>query len=176
VTNLIKKLHNPKTKLYYDFKHHILSEEFPWFYLEHSTPNLFSENYSNVPFYSHSFLLRPEDTQFKLPEKFSDFVDTAHQIFLEILHFNRIPVNCFFRMNANCVQPTREVLNTVPHIDHPFEHNNLIVYLTSSGGSTIVGNESHSPNEDDVILFGGETHYIQTPQEKRRVILVATFV
>ena len=36
----IKKLKNPRSKLYYDLKRHILSPEFEWNYLEDSvTPN-----------------------------------------------------------------------------------------------------------------------------------------
>ena len=35
--------------------------------------------------------------------------------------------------------------------------------------------EVHIPQEDDIILFTGE-HYMQTPRDKRRVILVATMI
>ena len=58
---------------------------------------------------------------------------------------------------------------------------NLIVYLTNAGGKTFVKNEDtskyeeHDPVEDDIILFTGE-HYMQTPRDKRRVILVATMI
>lgn len=176
MTKLIQKLHNPKTELYLNFKEHILSLDFRWFYIENSTPNLEKENYCNVPFYSHGFLLRPEDNESRLPYSNSDYLDTVIKVFLEIFEYNKINVSCFFRMNANCVHPTHEVVNTVPHRDHPFDHKNAIIYLTSSGGATVVEDENHSPEEDDVIVFDGVTHYLQTPKDKRRVILLATFI
>ncbi len=37
------------------------------------------------------------------------------------------------------------------------------------------GEEIRIPQEDDIILFTGE-HYMQTPRDKRRVILVATMI
>lgn len=177
MTKLIQKLHNPKTELYLDLKEHILSFDFHWFYLEKSTPpDIEKENYFNVPIYSHCFLMRPEDTETKLPCPKSDFTDTATKVFLEIFESNGIEVSCFFRLNANCVHPTSKVVNSVPHRDHSFEHKNAIIYLTPAGGSTVVEDESYSPEEDDVILFDGATHYLQTPKDDRRVVLIATFV
>ena len=49
------------------------------------------------------------------------------------------------------------------------------MYFTDAGGSTFVEGEEHNPKEDDIILFTGE-HYMETPADNRRVILVATMV
>jgi hypothetical protein len=174
---LIRQLYNPKTSLYLEFKNYIFSNSFAWYYYSKSTSNdLEDENYFNIPFYGHQFLIRPEETQNKISKVNSQHLDTVSKIFLEIFEHNNIKVNYFLRINANCVHPFERVFDTMPHIDHPFEHKNSIIYLTNAGGSTIVGDEIFNPNEDDVIIFGGEKHYIQTPKKDRRVILVATFV
>ena len=61
------------------------------------------------------------------------------------------------------------------HVDHDFPHKNLLIYLTDAGGKTIVGNESHDPKEDDIIMFPGLMHCIETSHTKDRVVLVVTF-
>jgi len=173
---MIKCLDNPKTELYLNFKKHVLSHSFPWFYYSKSTPyDLDGSEYSNISLHSHTFLLRPEDTLDKIPKPNSNNLDIASKVFLEIFKYNNIPINYFLRINANYTQSYERVLNSVPHVDHPYEHKNALIYLTNSGGSTIVNQEMHDPSEDDVIIFGGETHYHQTAQKDRRVVLVATF-
>ena len=58
-------------------------------------------------------------------------------------------------------------------IDHTFPHFNFIVYLTNSGGNTIVEEDTHEPIEDQPIIFTG-WHYMQLPKKERRIVLVAT--
>ena len=83
------------------------------------------------------------------------------------------------RLSVNAVHPFANVLNSIPHVDHPFDHENALIYLTDAGGCTIVGDESFDPKEDDVITFSSKNdqfHYHQTPENHRRVVLVATFI
>jgi len=182
LNSVITILNNPKTEAYFELKNHILSYDFAWYWNSKSTnyDNKINSNYDlseyvNIPFYSHGFLKRPEDTLNKIPNCNSQYVDYASNVFLEILEHNNIKVNSFLRINANCVHPLEKILNSVPHVDHNYEHKNIIIYLTDSGGCTVVKNESYEPKEDDIITFGGEIHYMQTPQKNRRVILLATF-
>lgn len=142
-----------------------------------------SEEYHNVPFLSHIFLGRPdspEASRIRFPKVASAHATDLSNILLEILEQNGVSINCFLRMNANCFLSTDKILNTIPHRDHEFEHKNVVVYLTGSGGKIAVGDESYDPQEDDVVLFDGSEHYMQTPNQTepytRRIALVATFI
>ena len=140
---------------------------------------------------SHTFLQRPfenfsdnhfntdnQDVKFSVTK--SPLVQNVAKVFDEILHNNNIKVNCFLRLNANCVLPLDKVVDTVPHVDHNYPHENAIIYLTNAGGKIFVGDDSHDPKEDDVVCFKGLRHYHQTPERTdvcvRRIALVATFI
>ena len=180
MTEFIEQLNNPKTKTYLEFKQHVLSGMFEWYWFEsvdnENTPKYDKEKYTNISFYSHGFLMRPNN-HLKYPFSTSQYTETASTIFQEILKYNGVHINSFLRIGANCVhpQPNSGVVSSIPHFDHSFPHKNVLIYLTDAGGDTYVMDKSHSPVEDDVILFEGE-HYMQTPLEKRRIVLVATFV
>ena len=64
-----KVLKNPKTQNYLDLKDWVLSENFLWAYHETSTPRIEEEpmgkgQHINVPYYTHTFLLRPETNRY----------------------------------------------------------------------------------------------------------------
>jgi len=177
LSKLIKQLNNPKTQSYLEFKDFTLSLFFPWYWNSSiGTPHLNTDGYHNLGHYGHVFLERPEQVKNKIPRQTSEHLDKISEIIVEILEFNNIEVNSFIRISANCVHPSNEILKSTPHVDHEFDHKNILLYLTNAGGYTVVNDEIFDPNEDDVILFGGEMHYMQTPQKDRRVVLVATFV
>jgi hypothetical protein len=174
---LITQLNNPKTQSYLQFKNFVLSLVFPWYWNSSiGSPHLDTEGYHNLGHYGHVFLERPEQVRNRIPRQSSEHLDKVSDVIAEILQFNTIELNSFLRISANCVHSSNEILNSTPHVDHEFDHKNILLYLTSAGGSTVVGDEVFNPNEDDVIIFGGETHYMQTPEKDRRVVLVATFV
>ena len=134
----------------------------------------------DLPFYCHSFMKRPEQYGYPVidnPQETHGVVEMLSQI----LKQNQVPFNSFIRIAVNAVHPQKDVTASIPHVDHTFAHGNLIMYLNNAGGSTFVKNEMsykdevHIPQEDDIILFTGE-HYMQTPRDKRRVILVATMI
>lgn len=174
---MLVTLKNPVTEKYLKLKQHILSDEFPWYYSERSLPeDSINEKYINMPYYGHSFLIRPEGTQVsqKFSKPNSNYVDIVYEVFEEILLANQFIDNYFYlRINANCVHADSGIQFSIPHVDHSFSHRNIIVYLTNSGGNTYVLNNLHEPNEDDVVLFDGE-HYMERPKFGRRVILIAT--
>ena len=171
---MIKVLENPKTCNYFDFKNTILSFRFPFFYEKESTRFEVS-GHSNISYYVHEIIKRPERNNLLIPEVVSPFIADATLLAQEILNHNNIKYSTFLRMCVNAVHPFSEVLTTVPHTDHDYDHKNLIVYLTSAGGKTIVGGESYDPVEDGAIIFDGE-HYHETPKSERRVVLVATYI
>lgn len=188
MTKIIKTLKNPKTNLYIDYKNYINSPKLSYYYYQTSTiPKYGNEwfskdkskehNYTNVPFYSHRIIERPDgESNARVPKITSDLFESSLEICGQILDFNNINYTYFLRMNINIVHPQETVVRSIPHKDHEVEHKNLIIYFTDSGGKTFVGDDFHDPKEDDIIIFDGVEHFMETPKEKRRIILVATFV
>lgn len=174
---MITKLKNPFTESYLNFKELILSNNFPWFYNQLSTCSKSNKKgYINTPFYNHAFLARPDSGSSKYPRVNSDNFNQAYYVLNEIFDHNNIHNECFIRISANSIEPVREKFFSIPHIDHNFPHKNIILYFTSAGGKTFVGDEFHDPKEDDIIMFDGLEHYLESPIEKRRIVLVATFI
>lgn len=171
---MIKILENPKTNNYLQFKYNIQSFRFPLFYESEST-RFEVPGHSNIPYYVHEIVQRPERNNFFFPMSVSPSTGDATEVILEILKHNDIQVKTFLRIAINAVHPFSEILKTVPHTDHDYDHKNFILYFTSAGGKTIVGNESYDPVEDSAIIFSGE-HYHETPKSERRVVLVATYI
>ena len=175
---MIKVLHNPKSEEYLRFKEFILSDDMRWGYNSYTT-NSEKEGHTNVGVYVHGMLIAPENTPHKVPSV-SDkaMFDTASKLCYDTLLENGIEVKTFLRLCVNCVHPYSEVVKTVPHRDHQGikEHNNLLIYLTNAGGKTVVGDEYHDPQEDDIITFGGDEHYHYTPEKERRIVIVGTFI
>ena len=162
---MIKVLKNPKTNHYREFKSTVLSKEFPWRY-----------NVStNMDFYSHVFLQRPELNGYTEPH--SKWTNQNCIVMGEIVDYNGLYKDIpyfFLRANANATHPDSGRQYSDPHVDHPnTPHSNLIVYLTDADGDTIIENDRYSPKEDDVVLFTGQ-HYMQRPSKGRRVILIST--
>ena len=159
---------NPLTENYINLKSLVLSGDFPWF--------VGKNDFDNFHFLSHAFLTRPE-SGFRYPTVSSVYVDLAHNVFMEICDHNNIDVECIFRMGVNMVFPSANSdLVSSAHIDHRFDHSNMIIYLTASGKSTIVGEHSYAPVEDGVFVFDGQSHYHELPKTSPRVVFVATFL
>ena len=162
---MIKVLENPITPNYLQFKDIVLSPTFPWLYTLST----------KMPFYSHTFLERPENGKFSNPQ--SELLGLNLKVLDEIIRYNNLGSSfdrCFFlRSNANAVHADTGEQFSEPHIDHTFPHFNFIVYLTNSGGNTIVEEDTHEPIEDQPIIFTG-WHYMQLPKKERRIVLVAT--
>ena len=171
-------LKNPKTSNYKKLKSLVLSSDFTWHYSRTmETPDGHS-------FDSHCFLCRPDVIKF--PTSTSDHMSLCYDVFMEILSFNQLEVNCIFRMNANKTYPNSgngDKFSKI-HIDHPWKHNNILIYLNNAGGKTIIPrigmrrfmNTSHDPKEDDIIKFGGSEHAHEYPKKDPRVVLVGTYM
>ena len=171
---MIEKLTNPKTDNYFRFKSIVLGNEMPWYYEENTLSYKTDEN--DPPLLSHTFLRRPDKTK-RYPVPVSNLVEDFEKVVEDIIDFNHIDIHCIYRLNANMTQPLVNAKTSPPHVDHRdgFEHKNMIIYLSDAGGDTIVGEHRHSPQEDDIIVFGGEKHFHYFPLETRRVVLVMTY-
>ena len=187
---MIEVLKNPLTSNYYKLKEIILSDDFQWENII-STMNVVSntEGHIHMPVDIHTFIPRPETTQEynntgSLSRKIGDaereskseYVDLCVTVMNEILDYsNLFGTYIFHRAAANRTYADEGIQLSEPHIDHNFPHNNLLVYLTSSGGETFVEGEKFDPKEDDVIVFEGR-HYMKRPIKDKRIVLVATFM
>ena len=182
MTDIITQLKNPKTVNYQRLKENILSDQFSWYYTSSiNNNNRFKKNYelpyNEVPFFSHSLIERPVPGQNYSTIR-DEYISEFQKIFDEIFSYNNLQLNCFYRMNVNLVQPTKDQITIPFHSDHPWPHKNILIYLTNAGGETICEDESFNPSEDDIITFSGypERHCHKTPIEKNRIIIVSTYI
>ena len=181
----IEQLKNPLTNTYKKFKKLItIDNNFPWYWHEktvvENTPasiaNMFQRGHENRGFYTHNFLVRPEEHGHSKPN--STYYDLAYQVALDIFVYNEIKVKSIYRMSTNCEHPTKNNLPDFYHIDHGFPHNNMLVYLNdTAGGKTLVDKERYAGKEDDVIMFDGYNikHCNKPPRVGRRIVFVVTF-
>ena len=157
---------NPITPEYEDLKSLVLSDDFSWYYERNSK--------DDFNFYSHVFLERPHFDR-RFPAITSPHMELANTVINQIFDYNNLNANYIFRYNANAVHPWfYNDATTAPHEDHEYEHTNLLVYLTDAGGDTITTGGTHTPIEDDVIIFKGE-HCHKLPLRDRRVVLIVTY-
>ena len=175
----IKKLTNPLTENYKQFKNQVNHEEFPWHWIERSvqrSPK--TDGHLNHGYYTSIFLRRPEAGKLLFPTESAppEYVISIQSVMEEILLANNIKPAVFYRMSVNCEHPHESNLPNMPHTDHQFPHENLLIYLNDSkGGYTMVENEKYYGKEDDVILFNG-FHCNAHPKTGRRLVSIATFL
>ena len=187
----IVKLKNPKTVDYLKLKNHILDHTFEWTYIENTIhlkqdedaifpPSISKDGLRiiNNSMYTHIFLRRP-DKNILYPKVESEYMGYLNDVYGDIFNFNidyMKNFNLMIRCSANAVEPSQENnVITMPHVDHPWQHVNMLIYLTDAGGSTFVEGEEFAPEEDDVIIFQGQ-HWHELPKQKRRVVLVMTYI
>tara|TARA_Y200000002_G_scaffold30784_1_gene22794 strand:+ start:483 stop:983 length:501 start_codon:yes stop_codon:yes gene_type:complete len=164
----IQVIVNPLTQTYRRFKSDVNSMAFPW--------NYFKGDGASPAYYSHTILARPGFEESLMPTQQSDWLNMANKVLLEIFMANEIKVKSVLRINVNATHYT-DGYTTPLHMDHNFETNNIVVYLSQfEGGATNVEGGSHKPQEDDIIIFDG-FHSIEQPTNgTRRVVLVATYL
>lgn len=173
---MIQELSNPLTNTYSLLKDQVLSSDFPWYFIP-TTVKDENAKYASSPYFSHAVIKAPKNPNL-YPTVSSACSELCNTLLQEISILNNIEINCVIRINFNLTLPLSKK-HTEPHYDHNFSHKNLLVYLNSSDGDTIIyknGNEiSYSPKEDSVILFEG-LHYHYLPSISRRVVMITTFV
>jgi hypothetical protein len=182
-------LENPKTDLYKQTKELIFGGSMIWHHAEKTTPNEddflheldSKEEYSNTPFFAHCIIERPNN-ETPYSKITSYFAENFVKCVKEILDYNNISFYNIYRLNVNMTYYVKNELYTMPHVDHDFPHNNLLIYLDNvTGGEVKVYKNGewhiHQPKEDDIILFSG-LHCHRTPQEPNqfRRAIVTTFI
>ena len=173
----IKKLINPLTDDYNQFKLYVNCEEFDWHYIPNSVRYTEEkEGYLNKGYYTKTFLTRPEAGNLLFPKQSSEHVGDVQKVMLQILLANNIKPALFYRMSVNCDHASDSELPNVAHIDHKFPHENLLIYLNDpKEGYTLVEDKKYYGKEDDVILFSG-LHCNASPKTGRRLVSIATFL
>jgi len=172
----IKKINNHKTQNYLSLKEQVLGDNFPWYWVKGTTEGEELEGFTNHQYLSHCVLRRPNDSNsnYLFSTSSSQYSDLCNIVLKEIFDLNNINVNCVLRINFNLTFPISNI-PTVPHYDHSFDHKNIIIVFTDSGGKTVCEDEEHNPSEDDIIVFSG-LHYHYLPEKTRRVVMVATYI
>ena len=159
----------------------------------------FIENYilsADCPFYmqkgigvgddtknlTHVVLPRPEtrsDTYEKHP-----YYDKFENILVEFCKNNNLACSEIFRISINLTYYNCERVNSVTHIDHDFEHNQLLVYLNNpldKNCSTVLLNNNDeiygevNPEKYIGLCFPKMKHYLKFPKIGERYVLVYTF-
>tara|TARA_A100000172_G_scaffold80202_2_gene69080 strand:- start:97 stop:618 length:522 start_codon:yes stop_codon:yes gene_type:complete len=170
-----KFLHNPKTAAYKNLKRLVLSDSFTWYRCSKTIVEDIDSNHNDYSFLSHIFLSRPlKDCLYS--EVYSSHIKLIEEVFKEIADVNELDPQVIFRINANAVYPTEKNLPSPIHVDHYFDHKNMIIYLTDpQEGSTIVEGEEYLAKEDQVFIFEGK-HCARPPSKDVRIVLVITFL
>ena len=180
---MINILENPQSETYKLLKNNILNHTFPWYYSDYDVKTPLErvqqygvdrlKNHTQVPFYSHCILDRPESRKYSSVE--SHLLEESIVAINEIIKYNLGDKRYFhLRISANCTHPSTGIQFSMPHYDHKFDHLNFICYLNNAGGKTFIkGEDPYDPVEDQCILFSGE-HYMELPKKERRIVLVST--
>tara|TARA_B100001029_G_C14939849_1_gene382583 strand:+ start:114 stop:671 length:558 start_codon:yes stop_codon:yes gene_type:complete len=180
---MINILENPQSETYKLLKNNILNHTFPWYYSDYDVKTPLErvqqygvdklKNHTQIPFYSHCILDRPESKKYSSVE--SHLLEESIVAINEIIKYNLGDKKYFhLRICANCTHPSTGIQFSMPHHDHEFDHLNFICYLNNTGGKTFIeGEDPYDPSEDQCILFSGE-HYMELPKKERRVVLVST--
>ena len=178
---MFTRLETPDTGDYAGLKELILGPHFGWSHNAKATPYMENtRSYQDLSFYSHAFLHGPSPRRGLYSKANSEYLPNVETVIGQIFELNNVKMNVVYRINANAVHPVEGNVLTVPHTDHEFPHKNMLIYLTNTGGDTIVfddaGKKHHfTPVEDDIVTFEG-LHCMVPPKKGRRVVIVVTYL
>jgi len=154
----------------------ILGRTFPFYYSSSALPE------DNIGYMSHIVLKRPEKRNTNDNGINSDYYEFFKSILLTFCEKHKISINEILRINVNLTFPIGIKSGGV-HIDHDFEHKQLILYLTNNSEScthildddkkTII--KSVIPEKYKAVCFGTKYHYADMPKNKIRIVVVYTF-
>lgn len=157
----------------------LLGTNFPWFHQKRSIPK--EKKYSNqsYPFFSHNLMLRAQSKG-----KEPGLINSEHfNFFYEIFKRNRSSFDFLLRMSLNLTFYHDTPYGDI-HVDHNFEHNNMIIYLNKfSNGSTFIFDKEHNVTNEikgkynTGCIFPGSLHaqgFCEVGES--RLILITTYV
>jgi hypothetical protein len=207
--NSFTVLKNPITNNYLDLKNDIFGDKIAWLYHNTSADYLVDgfDDQQSVPLYLHNVLQRPEtnsgpnDIESRIRSgAYARFKIVIDEIFdangIKVDHYHRISVNSCCNVNKSVQSPI--------HVDHTFEHNQMLIYLTDSSAPTNIYTEKFIPDpnyseqsncyyfgeekmktmlkifphEDQIVTFDGlYYHSYDYPifDKSRRILVVCTY-
>mgnify|MGYP003628840847 FL=1 len=151
---------------------YILTRHFPLYMQGESVVD------DETPFLNHVVLARPEMKDFTDKHEYHD---TFVKILDEFCNNNDISYNEVLRICVNFTFYNGIRDESPTHVDHDFEHNQLIVYLNEpldSKSSTVILDENKTkiaPKKYRGLSFGKIEHYHYYPKIGGRYVLVFTF-
>ena len=166
-----------KTKQKFHINEVILSDNFPYFFQKVSLLDGGGDS-----FLCHVVLTRPEE------RNGTDGINSPHyDFFKELLETfckkHNIQINEIFRIAVNLTYNTGSI-DSITHIDHRFDHKQLIIYLNEpndkSSNTVIVNNnkiiKEVSPKKYKGFCFDSSPHYLKYPKSGERIIAIFTFI
>jgi len=206
-----KFLKNPITSNYLDLKESIFGPDICWLYQSRQTDykvNSSSDYCSSVPLFYHNVLERPESVE--QGTSFDDIdcrirsgvYDRIKTVIEEIFDANNIKVKKYHRISVNCCLNVNTHVQSPVHVDHLFEHQQMIIYLSTSLAPTNPYAEKYTsgydvnkssyylglekkdillkiyPHEDQIVTFDGlyyHSYDYPTTDKQRRIVIVCTY-
>jgi len=167
-----------KNSIYF-IENHIFATNFP-FYLYHRTTTIDGDKNHWM---GHVIIKRPEERSETDPLYNSDYAENFINIFEDFVKKNKI--NCEELLRC-CVNLT---FNTIAegcptHVDHPYPHKQLIVYLNDCDKEsvTVLLDKSEkkkiaqiTPEKYKGVCFDSGPHYMKFPKKDIRLAIIYTF-
>lgn len=155
----------------------ILGNNFPYYYQTNDIADGTGDS-----FLCHVVLSRPEERNntdgINSPHFnfFKDLLETfCKKHNMKVIEIYRIAVNLTFYTG----NPT-----SLPHVDHVFDHKQLIIYLNNpkdKKSNTVVSNKNKqiikevSPKKYKGFCFDNSLHYLRYPKKGERILAIITF-
>jgi len=207
-------LKNPLTEDYLSLKNDIFGDNISWLYNQQSNDilDVKTSKYQLLPLYYHNVLQRTEnggklESSYDLESRIrSAGYPRFKSVLDEIFSFNDIEVDCYHRIAVNsCCNASSDngsVIKSPIHVDHLFEHQQMLIYLTTSSAPTNIYTEKQTsgydpkvssyylgleekdillkmyPHEDQIVTFDGlyyHSYDYPTTDKQRRIVIVCTY-
>lgn len=169
----------------------VLNKNFPWYYNDKNTvmaANVHEhvhvhENFENTPFLSHTLVARYDENNLYLQKP--GVVNSDYwNLFKPIVERIAKPKKHIYRSSLNFTWGNNRKQYTIPHVDHYFDHKNLIIYLNSfTNGYTYILNDDLRvigmaiPEPRKAIIFDGLLHCVGfCNSDEIRLVLVTTYI
>ena len=134
------------------------------------------------PYMGHLIMGRLEDKPDLVPQPMSNMFFPVVNMLKQLCDDHDIKFNTLCRSCLNWVYPIAENDNLMceSHIDHQYQHSQVLWYLNDCDGDTLlyIGNDTVrvTPRKDRMLLFNGMIqHTSEMPTQGMRKVLVTTF-
>ena len=120
---------------------------------------------------------RPRNFHTQNQEELNQFVDILKSFCTK----NNVPLNNVFRIGVNVTFNNGYITKCPNHIDHDYDHKQVILYLNDAEGDTVICDDNKkpvivsSPQKYKAICFDKQYHYHYFPHYGIRIVAVFTF-